>query len=180
MSKPSSPLPPFETERHPFSRLHAAGPSRLGKAERIVRLAQEVADSYDLFSARRIGAGNDYTHEVVDHLKSRVVEEFGSGVVNQFLAKGHGQSVDFWLEEEQTIVEVEFSMLTLLPVLEKEVFKALLAQDEGKDVRHLVLIGDPGAVRQYRTPTARSVMQWVEREHGIRVQVRELKEIEMA
>jgi hypothetical protein len=148
----------------------------MSKAERIYELAQEVAASYDLLHARRAGSGDSYTREVIDHLKSMVIEEFGPGVANQFLSKANRQSVDFWIEDEQTIMEVEYSMWSSVPMLEKEVFKALLAKDAGKDVRHLILIGDPGSVRRWQTPTPQSVMDWVGRHHHIRVQIWELTE----
>ena len=73
-------------------------------------------------------------------------------------------------------MQVEYSMWSSDPLLEKEVFKALLAQDAGKDVRHLILIGTPGSVRRWQTPTPQSVMEWVERHHQIRVQIWELTE----
>ncbi len=148
----------------------------MSKAERIFELAQEVAASYDLLHARRAGSGDSYTREVVNHLKSLVIEEFGVGVTNQFLSKANRQSVDFWLEDEQTIMEVEYGLWSSDPSLEKEIFKALLAQDAGKEVRHLILIGDPGSVRRWQAPTPRSVMHWVERHHHIRVQIWELTE----
>ena len=146
------------------------------KAERILQLAQENADSYDIFNARRFGSGDLYTKEVVDHLKFLVTEELGPGVANQFLSKENRQSVDFWLEDEHTIMAVEFNMFTSSPLLEKELFKALLAKDAGRDVRHLILIGDPGSVRRHQVPTTRSIIAWVEREHQIRVQILELNE----
>jgi hypothetical protein len=83
--------------------------------------------------------------------------------------------VDFWLEDEQTIIEMEFNILSSPPVLEKEVFKALLAKDAGNDVRHLILIGDPGSALLSQAPTAASIINWVERRHQIRVQIWELK-----
>ena len=148
----------------------------MNKAKRIFQLAQEVAASYNLLSARRAGSGDSYTREVIDHLKLMVIEEYGTGVANQFLSRANRQSVDFWIEDEQTIMEVEYSLWSLAPLLEKEVFKALLAKDAGKDVRHLILIGDPGSVRRWQAPTPRSVMEWVERHHQIRVQIWELTE----
>lgn len=148
----------------------------MSKAERIFQLAQEVAASYDLLHARRVGSGNSYTREVIDHLKSVVIEELGPEVANQFLSKANRQSVDFWIEDEQTIMEVEYSLWSSDPSLEREVFKALLARDAGKDVRHLILIGDPGTVRQWQTPTPQSVVNWVNRHYQIRVQIWELTE----
>ena len=148
----------------------------MSKAERIFQLAQEGADAYRMFKARRAGAGAPYVNEVINHLKFLVVQEFGTGVVNQFLSKENRQSVDFWLEDEQTIMEMEFDIFSSPPVLEKEIFKALLAKDAGKDVRHLILVGDPGSVLLLQAPTPVSIIDWVERRHQIRVQIRELKD----
>ena len=146
------------------------------KSERIFQLAQEGADAYRMFKARRAGGGISYVNEVINHLKFLVVQEFGAGVVNQFLSKENRQSVDFWLEDEQTIIEMEFNILSSPPVLEQEVFKALLAKDAGKDVRHLILIGDPGSGLLSQAPTPASVIKWVEQRHQVRVQIRELKD----
>ena len=148
----------------------------MSKAERIFQLAQEGADAYHMFKLRRAGAGTRFVNEVINHLKSLVAQELGTEAVNRFLSKESGQSVDFWLEDEQTIMEMEFSIFSSPPVLEKEVFKALLAKDAGKDVRHLILIGDPGSVLLSQAPTPTSVIDWVERHHQIRVQMWELKD----
>ena len=148
----------------------------MSKAERIFQLAQDGADAYHMFKARRTGAGTPYVNEVINHLKFLVVQEFGTGTVNQFLSKENRQSVDFWLEDEQTVIEMEFNILSSPPVLEKEVFKALLAKDAGNDVRHLILIGDPGSGLLAQAPTPMSVIKWVEQRHQIRVQIWELKD----
>jgi hypothetical protein len=129
-----------------------------------------------MFKARRAGAGIPYVDEVINHLKLLVVREFGNGVVNQFLNKENRQSVDFWLEDEQTIMEIEFNTFNSPPVLARQVFKALLAKDAGKDVRQLILIGDPGSVLIAQAPTPVSIINWVERRHQIRVQIWELKD----
>ena len=146
------------------------------KAERIFQLAQEEANSYRIFALRRSGAATPFVNEVINHLKSLVTQELGAGVVNQVLSQASHQAVDFWLEDEFTIVEMGFNILSTPPVLEKEIFKALLAKDAGKDVRHLILIGDPGSVILSQTPTAVAMRDWLERRHQIRVQIWELKD----
>lgn len=147
------------------------------KAHRIFQLAQEGADAYRMFKLRRAGAGTLFVNEVINHLKFLVAQEFGGDVVNQFLSAANRQTVDFWLEDEHTIVEMEFNILTSPPVLEKEVFKALLAKDAGKDVRQLVLIGDPGAALLSHSPTPASIIEWVERLHQVRVQIWDLHDM---
>ena len=149
----------------------------MSKAERIFHLAQEGADVYHMFKLRRAGAGTLFVNEVINHLKSLVVHELGTAVINQFLGKKeNGQSVDFWLEDEQTLIEMEFDILSSPPVLEKEIFKALLAKDAGTNVQHLILIGDPGSFVISQTPRPKSIIAWVEKHHQIRVQIWELKD----
>jgi hypothetical protein len=145
-------------------------------AERIFELAQAVAGSYNIFQARREGSGDPYTREVVDRLKFLVAQQFGPGVVDQLLNPSGRQSVDFWLADEHAIVEVKFSALNSGPGLETEIFKALLAKDAGHDVQNLILIGEPGSVGRYQAPAPRSIIEWVERHHHLRVQVWELME----
>jgi|PlaIllAssembly_1097288.scaffolds.fasta_scaffold203528_1 hypothetical protein len=148
--------------------------SKVKKAQRIFQLAQEGADAYRMFKLRRAGAGTVFVNEVVNHLKFLVAQELGADSVNQFLSVASRQAVDFWLEDEQTIIEMEFNILSSPPVLEKQVFKALLAKDAGKDVRQLILIGDPGSALLSRAPTPASIAEWLERRHQIRVQLWEL------
>jgi len=149
----------------------------VNKAQRIFKLAQEGADAYRMFKLRRAGAGSPFVNEVINHLKFLVAQEFGSDVVNRFLSTANRQAVDFWLDDEHTIIEMEFDILTSPPVLEKQVFKALLAKDAGNDVRQLVLIGDPGAALLSHAPTPSSIIEWVERRHQIRVQIWDLNDM---
>ena len=149
----------------------------MNKAQRIFKLAQEGADAYRMFKLRRAGAGTPFVNEVINHLKFLVAQEFGSDVVNRFLSTANRQAVDFWLDDEHTIIEMEFDILTSPPVLEKQVFKALLAKDAGNDVRQLVLIGDPGAALLSHAPTPSSIIEWVERRHQIRVQIWDLNDM---
>lgn len=150
--------------------------TEMKKAERIFQLAQEGADSYRIFALRRSGAAMPFVHEVINHLKFIVTQEMGAGVVNQFLSQASHQSVDFWLADEFAIIEMEFNILSSPPVLEKEIFKALLAKDAGRDVRHLILIGDPGSVLLSQAPAAVAIIDWVERRHQIRAQIWELED----
>jgi len=148
----------------------------MNKAERIFQLAQQVANSYELLQARRAGSGDLYTREVVDYLKSLAIQEFGPEVTNQWLSHVDHPPVDFWLKDEQTIIEVEFSLWSSVPVLEREVFKALLAKDTGQAVQQLILIGDPGLARYCDSPLQRSIIDGAERHHHLHIHIWQLKE----
>jgi len=148
----------------------------MNKADHIFRLAQEDADAYRMFALRRAGAATPFVNEVINHLKFLVGQKFGAEVVNQSLNQASRQTVDFWLEDEHAIMEMEFNILSSPPVLEKEIFKALLAKDAGKDVRHLILIGDPGSVKLLQAPAPAAIINWAEQHYQIQVQVWELKD----
>jgi hypothetical protein len=45
------------------------------------------------------------------------------------------------------------------------------------DVRQLILIGDPGAALLAHAPTPSSIIEWVERQHQIRVQIWDLNDM---
>jgi len=169
---------PSQWGQRPSCRRRCGRGAAVTRAKRIFQLAQEVTAAYDFFNARRAGSGDSYAREVIDHLKLLVLEEFGPAVTNQFLSKANPQSVDFWLQEEQTIIEVEYNLLTSDsdPLLEKSIFKALLAKDAGKEIGQLILIGAPGSTRRWQTPSTQSAIAWVEKHHQLRVLVWELKE----
>ncbi len=109
------------------------------------------------------------------HLSDLVQNEFGQNVVQQVLCCDNGQSVDFFLEAERTVVEVEFSLSNPYPCLEKDLFKVLLAKDSGKQIDKLVLIGDPGSLKKHLRPAMRSIVSWAQRRCGLDVAILELK-----
>jgi hypothetical protein len=144
------------------------------KAEQILNLVQSIAHEYDLFQSRGPGAGNKHINEALAELNRRVAKTLGWDCIQQSLTANNKQSVDFWLEDEKTIIEVEFSLTNPYPCLEKDLFKTFLALDAGKSVERLVLIGDPGCRQRLLAPAPRSVINWAKKHHGIDVLVWEL------
>lgn len=76
------------------------------------------------------------------------LQEMGLGVVQCSLSSNAKQSVDFYIEEEATVIEVEFSLSNPYPCLENDAFKVLLAKDEGCSIETLILVGDPGSKKR--------------------------------
>src|SRR5271154_4604004 len=112
---------------------------------RIFELAQQAVHRFDVFKPRGQGGGNNVTNEAMAYLNDLVQKEYEQNVIEQVLCNDNKQSVDFYLEAERTVIEVEFSLSNPYPSLEKDLFKVLLAKDSGKQIDKLVLIGDPGS-----------------------------------
>jgi hypothetical protein len=140
-----------------------------------VAIIQEIATSHDVFKSRGEGAGNLHTNRALSVVNERVIAEFGPEVVQCVLCEGNRQSVDFYLRDEGTIVELEFSLANPYPCLEKDVFKALLAKHAGVNVRNLVLVGDPGSVRRLSAPAPKAIINFVDKRHALVVTVVELQ-----
>jgi hypothetical protein len=145
------------------------------RASRIVAIIQEVAAEFDVFRSRGQGAGNVHTNSALAEINSRVERELGAEVLQCVLCPGNRQSVDFFLRDEATVIELEFSLSNPYPCLEKDLFKVLLAKEAGVEVKELVLVGDPGSIRRLSAPAPKAVIDFVRKRHGLTVSVVELK-----
>lgn len=145
------------------------------KTQRILDLVQEAAITFRVFERRGPGVGNRITNQVMAYVNQQVRQEFGPEIVEPVLGADTKQSVDFFVREEGTAIEVEFSLCNPYPCLEKDVLKVLLAIDNGYPIHTLVLVGDPGCQRRLAAPAPRAVMGWLRRKHNLEVQVVELQ-----
>lgn len=146
----------------------------MDRAQRIVELAQQAVDRHAVFTARGAGAGNRVTSSAVAEINDAVAAEMGREIPQRRLGQS-AQSVDFYLEPERVVIEIEFSLSNPYPCLEKDLLKVLVARDAGVPVDRLLLIGDPGSQRRLNAPAPRAIIAWAERRFGIAVQVVELK-----
>ena len=149
--------------------------SEMNQVNRLVELIQEAADRFDVFQTRGPGKGNRVTNEAIAYLNKKAVETFGRNAVQRVLGKDAKQSVDFYLEAEGAIVEVEFSLSNPYPCLEKDAFKALLAREAGHEVRSLTIVGDPGSRKRMAAAAPQAIIQWLYQHHNLAVHVMELK-----
>jgi len=101
--------------------------------------------------------------------------EMGHKVHQRALGSNANHSVDFYVEEEATVIEVEFSLSNPYPCLEKDAFKVLLAKDEGCAINTLVLVGDPGCKKRLSAPGPRAIAEWLRRRHDISLRIVELR-----
>lgn len=145
------------------------------KTDRVLEIIQQVADTFQVFKSRGPGDGNRVTNQAVYAMNELTTKEFGNGVAQRALCGTARQSVDFYIEDEGTVIEVEFSLSNPYPCLEKDAFKVLLAKEEGCPIKTLVLVGDPGCAKRLSAPAPRAISAWLRSRHDISVRIVELK-----
>lgn len=144
-------------------------------AERLLALAQALADERPtLFESKGPGIGDKDTNAFVAALRRRAAEAFGSDFSEQLICGASGLRVDYYFPSDQTIVEVAFLLKNSPSEFEKDILKAIMAQENGQAVMELVFIAKPGAVKRCGSPDRRSIIDWAARIHGITITVYEI------
>ena len=144
-------------------------------AERLLALAQTVADERPtLFVSKGPGVGDKDTNAFVSELRKRAQAAFGKDHAEQTICGSSGLRVDYYFPEEATIVEVAFLLKNSPTEFEKDILKAIMAQENGQPVRQLVFIAKPGAVKRCNAPDRRSIIEWAARAHGLTISVFEI------
>jgi hypothetical protein len=57
---------------------------------------------------------------------------------------GAKYSFDFFIPSEQTAVDIALSLRNVVTEFEKDIFKAILAKDGGKELTRLIMVGKHG------------------------------------
>ncbi|HRG55998.1 MAG TPA: hypothetical protein PLG56_08170 [Lacunisphaera sp.] len=146
----------------------------MSKVHDVFSAAQQVVRECLVFESRGQGAGNRITNQAMIRINEIVAVKHGRQTVEQVLSPLNKQSVDFYFEDEKTIVEVEFSFSNPYPCLEKDSFKALLAREQGHPVERLVIIGDPGSLGRSSAAAPQAIMAWLKEHQQLQVDVMEL------
>lgn len=145
-------------------------------AARLHELAQQLADERpSLFETKGPGQGDRDTKGYIDELRRRAAHAFAKDYAEQAICGANGLRVDYYFPEDATIVEIAFLLKNSPSEFEKDILKAIMARESGQDVRELVFIAKPGAVKRCNAPDRRSIIGWAERAHGVTVRVHEIR-----
>lgn len=147
-------------------------------AEQIFELAKQIADRTPGFQERRgpgKAAGNGVTDEFLAALDREVAKRFSNVCrLQEPVAPGVKFTFDYFIPSEETAVEIALSLRNIVTEFEKDIFKAILANESGKSVRKLILIGKEGSVKRQNGTGPNAVKRWVRERCGIEIQVQEL------
>jgi hypothetical protein len=87
-------------------------------------------------------------------------------------------AVDFYFQDQATIVEIALGLPNPASEFEKDILKALMARHLGHDVRRLVFISRPGAVKKCQQPGRIAMIVWAAQKHDLAIDVLELEGVE--
>lgn len=145
------------------------------KTRKLLEMIQVLADETAEFFVRKgQGKGNISTNIFVRELNHRAKVAFGQDYSEQKICGDTNHAVDYYFEDEATIVEVALSLWTPNSEFEKDILKALMAQ-ESYPVQRLVLIGKKGSVMKCSMPSRKSIINWAERTHNLKIDVYDIE-----
>jgi hypothetical protein len=148
----------------------------MGTASRLLGLARNLAATDAEFHvALGAGAGDHRTNKFMRVLRKLAAVEFGEDFSERKICGDTAQAVDFYFPSEATIVEVALGLPNPQTEFEKDVLKAIMAQETGNPVRRLVFISRPGAAKKCAQPGRAGVIRWAAAKHGLTIEVLELE-----
>ena len=145
------------------------------KVETLYDLVQQLANERPVFfETKGQGKGNLDTNSFMLELRRRAKIAFGQDFAERRLFAANSSAVDYYFDDEATIVEIALGLKNPNTEYEKDILKALLAQ-ESVLVNRLVLLGKPGACRKCAQPGRTAIRDWVLRQHKLTVDVYDIE-----
>ena len=145
------------------------------KALELLEMARELAGANAAFQeVLGPGAGDHATKEFMRKLRMRALESFGTDHSEKKICGETSQAVDFYFPDEGTIVEVALGLQNPASEYEKDILKAIMAQECGHKVDCLFFISRPGAAKKCTQPGRRGFKDWALAKHLLHIEVHEL------
>lgn len=146
------------------------------RPERLCILAQSIAERMpDFFETKGPSKGDHATAEFVRLLREAAREMFGSDYSEKRACTSAGLRFDFFFPEEAVVVEFAFGLHNPISEFERDIFKCLLAIEDGCSVKKLMLVGKPGAIGRLSAPAPKAIISFSKRRFDLTVEVFELQ-----
>jgi hypothetical protein len=147
------------------------------KVEKIISAAQDIADERPKFFIKKgAGEGDKDTNSFMIELRSRAKQKCGVDFSEKQICGENNLTVDFFIPEEDTIIEVALSLRNPNSEFERDIFKAIMAKEQGAHVHNLIFLSKPGAIKRHKQPSSIAMKEWVSKKHSIHVTIRELSD----
>lgn len=148
------------------------------KVEALIAIIQAVADeSPTFFEVKGPGAGDLNTNRFIAKIKERARTAFNEDFSERRICGNNRFAVDYYFQDEETIVEIALGLKNPGSEFEKDILKALMAQENKYLVHRLVLIGKPGAKKKCTQPGRRDFIAWALAHHQLSIEVHDIKNI---
>ncbi len=149
----------------------------MNRPEMLLHLVEKLAAETNRFlDVKGPGRGNKATNSFILELRKRAEDVFGDDFSEQQICGKNGLCVDYYFRDEATVVEIAFGLKKPGTEFEKDVLKAVIANDSGNRVTQLIFICKPGGYNKCQQPGRKAVIEWAHKYHGIRISVCDIKQ----
>jgi hypothetical protein len=146
----------------------------MARYEQLISLAQLLVDEWpNFFAIKGAGAGDRDTNAYMKELRTRAVRLFGRDHAERRICGDTKHSVDYHFPDESTIIEIAMGLRNPSSEYERDILKAIMAQEAGHDIRRLVFLSKPGAIALCSQPGHRAFAEWAELQRNITIEIRE-------
>jgi hypothetical protein len=133
----------------------------MNHADQLRSIAQSLVDEWpNFFAIQGAGAGDRATNVFMRELRRRAATAFGRDFAEQRISGSNKLAVDFYFPDDATIVEVAMSLRNPSSEFERDILKAIMAQESGSAVTRLLFLAKPGAVVRCAQPGVRAFADW--------------------
>lgn len=141
----------------------------------LLQMAREIAAANSSFhEVLGPGEGDKATNLFMRKLRTRAIDTFGSDFSEHKASGSTSLAADFYFPEEGTIIEVALGLPNPASEFEKDILKALMAQEFGHKVEQLLFISRPGAINKCNQPGRSAMIHWAKAKHNLLIEIHEL------
>ena len=138
----------------------------MSETKGLLKLARDIASNSAEFQAvRGPGIGDKATGAFMKELRQRSRLAFGEDHSEKRLCGDNALAVDFYFPAEGAIVEVALGLPNPTTELEKDILKAIMAQEQGQRVKTLFFISRAGAIKKCSQPGRSAMVRWAHANH---------------
>ncbi len=146
------------------------------KSETLLLHAQELAEHFPVFFEKKgPGTGDRATASYMRSLRGLALDIFGFDYSETPACGSAGFRFDYYFPDEAVVVEFAFGLHNPISEFERDVFKCLLALEDGRAVRKLWLVGKTGAIPRLGAPAPKAIVAFVKKRYDLSVEVMELR-----
>ena len=128
----------------------------------------------DFLNANGHGKGNKVTNSFMNQLRERMFDLLKEDCSEKKICEDNELAVDYYFKDESTIVEIALGLKKPNSEYEKDVLKAIIAQENGLSVSRLIFIAKSGAKKKCNQPARNRIKEWLKENYKIELEVWEL------
>jgi hypothetical protein len=143
---------------------------------RLFLLAQKLAErTPGFFEIKGAGAGDKATNEFMAVLRRLAKDSLGNDHAERKAYPGTNLRFDFYLPNEETVVEVALGLRNPQSEIERDIFKCLLAREAGLKIGRLVFFSKPGAIAKQNEPAQKAILDLARRKFDLEIEILEFE-----